>query len=144
MGSGWSAVAGLLGVALGASLAPLLDWLRERRSGRERRRAELLELVAAYLARSGDQLVAETDGTTSQRWAAEIEANSARWRIQLLAPLPAARAAEAYAAATETLRKRLLAAGSWDGEQIGDQWDAWQATTAELVAVARRHLGPLA
>ena len=142
MGSGWSAVAGLVGVALGASLAPLLDWLRERRSGRERRRAELLALVAGYLARSGDQLVAQTDGTAAELWAAEIEANSARWRIQLLAPPPVARAAEAYAAGTETLRKRLLAVGSWDGEQVGEQWDAWQAATAELVAVARQHLVP--
>jgi hypothetical protein len=140
MADGWGAAAGLVGVLLGASLAPLLDWLRQRRTAAERRRTDLLELVASYLARTGDHLVAQADGTEADRWTAEVGANAARWRIQLLAPPPVAQVAATYAAATEALRKRLLAVGSWDGEQIAVEWDAWQAATVEMIAVARRHL----
>ena len=53
-------VLALIGVVLGAALAPTLDWQRQRSRLREERRQEMLELVARYIALAGDQLVAES------------------------------------------------------------------------------------
>jgi hypothetical protein len=53
-------VLALIGVVLGAALAPTLDWQRQRSRRREERRQEMLELVASYIALAGDQLVAES------------------------------------------------------------------------------------
>ncbi len=47
-------VLALIGVVLGAALAPTLDWQRQRSRRREERRQEMLELVASYLALAGE------------------------------------------------------------------------------------------
>ena len=136
------AVVGLVGVALGASLAPVLDWVRQHRTTREQRRQELLELVAGFVSVSGDQLIAESSGSAAEPWTLDVgfRANSARWRLRLLAPLDVARAADEYAAASDALRKRVQAAGGWDGDQIAAEWDAWQEAAEVLITAARTHL----
>jgi hypothetical protein len=135
-------IIGLVGVALGASLAPALDWMRQHRTKRDQRRTELLELVAAFVSISGDQLVAESSDTQHVPWSLEIgfRANAARWRLRLLAPEEVARAADAYADASDALRKRVQATGGWDGDQIATEWDAWQDAAEALIAAARNHL----
>lgn len=137
------ALIGLVGVALGAMIAPVLELMHRRSTSRTARRQELLELVSSYLARSGDQLVVESESDLDAQWRSQIglEANSLRWRIQLLAPPKIAKAAESYAAATETLRKRLQVAGGWHGDQIADEWDTWQRHTRELIEAAHSELG---
>ncbi len=60
----------------------------------------------------------------------------ARSRDQLVI----AKAAEEYAAATQVLRKRLLAVRSWDGEHIAAEWNAWQTATRALITATRPHL----
>jgi hypothetical protein len=134
------ALIGLAGVVIGAALAPLLDLVRQRRTDRRAWQRDLRELAAALIAHSGDQLVAQTDSDPSASTSATA-ANAARWRIQLIAPEVIAQAAEEYAAATEVLRKRLLAVGSWDGEHIATEWDAWQTATRALITATRPHLG---
>ena len=47
-------VLALIGVVLGAALAPTLDWQRQRSRRRIERRQEMLELVASYLALAGE------------------------------------------------------------------------------------------
>jgi hypothetical protein len=139
------AVIGLIGVALGASLAPVLDMLRQHRLRREQRRTELLELVAAFVSVSGDQLLAESSESGQQPWSLEVgfRANAARWRLRLLAPPDVARAVDAYAVASDVLRKRVQVTGGWDGEQISAEWDAWQESGEALIMAARRHLDHL-
>jgi hypothetical protein len=135
------AAVGLIGVALGASLAPAFDWVRQHRTRRDQQRIELLELVAALISVTGDHLIAAS-ATPDEPWSLEIgfRSNSARWRVRLLAPPDVARAADTYAHASETLRKRVQDVGSWDGSQIAAQWDAWQETTEALITAARSHL----
>jgi hypothetical protein len=139
------AIIGLIGVALGATLAPMLDWLRQHRVRREQRRTELLELVAAFVSVSGDQLLAESSGAEQEPWSLEIgfRANAARWRLRLLAPDDVARAVDAYAAASDVLRKRVQATGGWEGGHIAAEWDAWQDAGEALIAAARQHIEPL-
>jgi hypothetical protein len=60
------AAIGLVGVALGALLAPALDWARQSRRVREERRRELLEATAGFVTASGDALQAEW-GTDSDQ-----------------------------------------------------------------------------
>ena len=114
------AIIGLVGVALGAILAPALDWARQRRSRRDQRLSELLEVIAAFISVSGDQLIAESSETPDEQWSLDIgfRANAARWRLRLLAPADVARAADSYAQASDVLRKRIQVAGGWDGNQI--------------------------
>jgi len=134
----------LLGVALGAVLAPALDWVRQHRTRREQRRTELLELVATFISVSGDQLIAGSSANGEQTWSLEVgfRANAARWRLRLLAPPDVGRAADAYAEASDILRKRIQAVGGWDGGQIAGEWDSWQEATDRLIDVARKHLDP--
>jgi hypothetical protein len=136
------AIVGLVGVAVGALIAPLLELLHRRTSSRESRRKELLELVASYLARSGDQLVVEPEADLDARWRSEVglEANLLRWRIQLLAPPNVAAAAEKYANATEKLRKRIHELGGWRDE-IGPEWQVWQDAHLTLIEATRDELG---
>jgi hypothetical protein len=138
------AIIGLVGVALGASLAPVLDWLRQHRTRREQQKTDLLELVAAFISNGGDQLVAESE-RQSEQWALEIgfRANAARWRLRLVAPPDVAAAADAYADASDVLRKRIQEVGSWDGDRIGAQWTAWQKAADALIAAARQHVDHL-
>jgi hypothetical protein len=138
------AVVALFGVALGAVLAPTLDWARQHRTRRQQRRADLLELVATFISVSGDQLIAESSGSAEPAWTLEVgfRANAARWRLRLLAPPDVGRAADDYATASDMLRKRIQEAGGWDDDQIADQWDAWQQATERLIASARKHLDP--
>jgi hypothetical protein len=51
-----------------------------------------------------------------------------------------ARAADEYAAASDALRKRVQAAGGWDGDQIAAEWDARQEAAEVLITAARTHL----
>ena len=110
------AAIGLVGVALGALLAPALDWTRQSRRVREERRRELLEATAEFVAASGDALQAEW-GTDSDQdaWKSGVgfRANAARWRLALLAPEAVARAAHAFADGTDRRGKRIQAAGGW-------------------------------
>jgi len=83
------AIIGLVGVALGATLTPFVDWVRQREARRDARRRELLDLVAAQVSTSGDQLVAESEAPNADTaWTAQVasQANTARWRLALLAP----------------------------------------------------------
>jgi hypothetical protein len=132
-------VEALIGVVIGAALAPVLDLIRQWGADRRAWHRELRELASALIAHSGDQLVAQTDADPSAA-TSSTAANAARWRIQLVAPEAVARAAEEYAAATEVLRKRLLAVGEWDGEHIATEWDAWQSATRALITATRRHV----
>ena len=109
------AAIGLVGVALGALLAPALDWARQSRRVREERPRELLEATDGFVAASGDALQAEW-GTDSDQdaWKSGVgfRANAARWRLALLAPEAVARAAHAFADATDRLGKRHKQGGA--------------------------------
>lgn len=138
------AAIGLVGVALGALLAPALDWARQSRRAREERRRELLEATAEFVATSGDTLSAEWGtGSDQDAWKSGVgfRANAARWRLALLAPEAVADAAHVFAEATDTLGKRIQAAGGWDGSQIAAEYDAWKQAELELIDAARGHLG---
>ena len=134
----------LVGVALGALLAPALDWARQSKRAREERRRELLEATAGFVAASGDTLQAEWGtGSDQDAWKSGVgfRANAARWRLALLAPDAVADAAHAFAEATDTLGKRIQAVGSWDGPQITAEYDAWKKAEDNLIKAARGHLG---
>ena len=53
------AAIGLIGVVLGALLAPTLDRIRQSRRARQERRMQLLEAVAKFVSAAGDNLTAE-------------------------------------------------------------------------------------
>jgi hypothetical protein len=135
----WQAAIGLIGVTLGAVLAPGLDWMRQGRQRREDHRRQLVDMVADFISHSGDQLVAEDPATESE---AGFLANAARWRLALLAPPEVAQAAEGFARASDVLRKRILAAGGWDDQQIAAEYDAWKDSESKLIEAARKHLTP--
>ncbi len=138
------AAIGLFGVALGAVLAPLLDWFRQSRRARERRRDELLQVFAEFLSASGDTLVAEWNaraGEDAWRSGAGFRANAARWKLALLAPEAVARAVEVFAEATDALGRRIQAAGGWVPAEIADAYDAWKAAEQGLVTAARSYFG---
>lgn len=138
------AAIGLIGVALGAMLAPALDWVRQSQRAREERRRQLLEAVAEFVSASGDALVAEWGtGGDKDAWksGAGFRANAARWRLALLAPETVAHAAHAFADASDELGKRIQAAGGWDGSQIAAEYDAWKQAEQELINAARAQLG---
>lgn len=138
------AAIGLVGVALGAMLAPVLDWIRQSRRAREERRSQLLEAVAEFVSASGDALVAEWGtGSDKEAWTsgAGFRANAARWKLALLAPDEVASAAHAFAEATDQLGKRIQAVGGWDGNQIAAEYDAWKRAEQALIDAARRHIG---
>jgi hypothetical protein len=138
------AAIGLIGVALGALLAPGLDWARQSKRAREERRKELLEATAEFIAASGDALLAEWGtGRDQDAWRSGVgfRANAAHWRLALLAPDAVARAAHVFAEATDTLGKRIQAAGGWDGTQIAAEYDAWKQAEQELINAARAQLG---
>jgi len=138
------AAIGLIGVALGALLAPGLDWARQSKRAREERRRELLEATAEFVAASGDALQAEWGtGNDQEAWRSGVgfRANAARWRLALLAPEAVARAAHVFADATDTLGKRIQAAGGWDGTRIAAEYDAWKQAEQELISAARAQLG---
>jgi hypothetical protein len=139
------AAIGLVGVALGAVLAPLLDWARHSRTRRQERREQLLELVAAFVSASGDTLTAEWAATDGDAWKSGVgfRANAARWRLALLAPAAVGRAADAFADASEALGRRIEAAGGWDGELIAAEYDAWKQAEQELIRVTRTHVATL-
>ena len=138
------AAIGLVGVALGALLAPALDWARQSRRAREERRRELLEAPAGFVAASGDASQAEW-GTDSDEdaWKSGVgfRANAARWRLALLAPEAVARAAHAFADATDRLGKRIQATGGGDGTQIAAEYDALKQADHELINAATVELG---
>lgn len=138
------AAIGLIGVALGAMLAPVLDWIRQSRRARQDRRRQLLEAVAEFVSAAGDNLTAEWASRDPDAWKSGVgfRANAARWRLVLLAPEPVRRAADKYAEATDELGKRIQAAGGWDGTQIGSQYDVWKKAEEELIDAARVHLAP--
>lgn len=135
---GVDAVIGFVGVALGAVLAPGLDWLRQHRTRGEQRRTELRELVAAFVSLSGDQINAESSDVEAT-WALEVgfRANAARFRLRLLAPKDVVDAADEFAEKSDALRKRVLAVG-WD--EAVDEWIAWKAAEDALIAVTKGHI----
>jgi hypothetical protein len=137
------AAIGLIGVALGALLAPGLDWIRQGRQARQDRRRQLLEAVADFVSAAGDNLTAEWASSDKDAWksGAGFRANAARWRLALLAPESVRRAADKYAEATDELGKRIQAAGGWDGTQIGSQYDAWKKAEENLIDAARVQFG---
>jgi hypothetical protein len=145
------AVLALVGVALGAGLAPTLDWARQRARRREERRREMLEMVASYVTLVGDQLVAESEMQTelelgltgSEQWSAEIgfRANAARWRLALVAPPDVADRGESFAATAESLRRAIRRAGGhWDGTVIAAEYDEWKDAEKHLIATARARI----
>jgi hypothetical protein len=137
------AVIGLVGVVLGALLAPVLDWVRQSRRAKAERRRELLEAVAEFVSASGDVLTAEWDaGGMKDAWRSGVgfRANAARWRLALLAPVPVAEAAHAFADATDEIGRRIQAAGGWDPAAIGAEYDAWKAAERQLIEEARKQL----
>src|SRR5690348_6999589 len=103
------AAVGLIGVVLGALLAPVLDWMRQSRHTRQERRMQLLQAVADFVSVAGDNLVAEWGSSDKDAWKSGVgfRANAARWRLEVLAPGPVARAADIYAEATIELGKRI-------------------------------------
>ncbi len=138
------AAIGLVGVVLGALLAPVLDWVRQSRLAGQERRRQLVEAVAGFVSASGDALTAEwAQGPDGDAWKSGVgfRANAARWRLVLLAPEAVARAAYAFAEATDDLGKRIQAAGGWDGTQIAAEYDVWKQAEQELINAARVHLG---
>ena len=110
------AVIGLVGVALGATLAPFIDWARQRRARHDQRRRELLDLVAALVSTSGDQLVAESETPNAD----------AAWTTQV--------ASQA---------KAIGAAGGWHGHPVEAAYDNWKAAEQALIDAARAYLDPL-
>lgn len=123
---------------------PVLDWIRQSRRAREERRSQLLEAVAEFVSASGDALVAEWGtGGDKDAWTSGVgfRANAARWRPALLAPDEVARAAHAFAEASDGFGKRIQAAGGWDGKQITAEYDAWKRAEQEFISVARVHFG---
>jgi len=93
---------------------------------------------------SGDALVAEWNtGGDKDAWKSGVgfRANAARWRLAVLAPEPVARAACAYAEATEELGRQIQAAGGWDDAQIGAAYDLWKQAEQDLIDAARAQLG---
>ena len=155
-------VLALIGVVLGAALAPTLDWQRQRSRRREERRQEMLELVARYIALAGDQLIAESGTQAAQAgrmlrggakspsadvpeatWSAEIgfRANAARWRLALVAPPDVAQCSDSFADATDELRRAIQAAGGeWIGDLIKDQYTDWKSAEQRLIVAAREHI----
>ena len=133
----------LIGVALGALLAPVLDWIRQGRRARQERRRQLLEAVAEFVSAAGDNLTAEWGSRDPDAWKSGVgfRANAARWRLELLAPETVAGAADTYAEATIELGKRIQAAGGWDGSQIGSEYDAWKRAEKDLIKAARAQFG---
>ena len=139
-----AAALGLIGVVLGAMLAPVVDWVRQGQRARIERRRQLLEAVADVVSASGDTLVAEWNAAGDQDpWKSGVgfRANAARWRLELLAPEQVARAARRYAESTEELGKQIQAAGGWDGTQIGAAYDLWKQAEQDLIDAAREQLG---
>jgi hypothetical protein len=139
------AAIGLIGVALGALLSPVLDWIRQSRRAKQERRRQLLEAVAEFVSAAGDNLTAEWGSRDPDAWKSGVgfRANAARWRLELVAPKAVASAAKKYAEATEVLGKRIQAVGGWDGTQIRDEYDAWKKAEDELINEARAQLGAL-
>jgi hypothetical protein len=140
------AIIGLVGVALGATLAPFVDWVRQRGARRDARRRELLDLVAALVSTSGDQVVAESEtphvDTPWAMWVAS-HANTPRWRLALLAPPGVADAGEAFAQASETLGKAIAAAGTWDDDRVAVPYVDWKRAERSLIDATRAYLDPL-
>ncbi len=139
-----AAAIGLIGVVLGAMLAPVVDWVRQSQRARAEQRTQLLEAVADFVSASGDALVAEWNtGGDKDAWKSGVgfRANAARWRLAVLAPEPVARAACAYAEATEELGRQIQAAGGWDDAQIGAAYDLWKQAEQDLIDAARAQLG---
>ncbi len=56
-------------------------------------------------------------------------------------PEEVARAAHAFAEASDALGKRIQAAGGWDGNQIAAEYDAWKQAEQELINAARVRIG---
>lgn len=142
-----TALIALIGVALGAALAPLLEWARDRRTRREQRRTELLELVAGLISAAGDRILAENHGTSTSPGpannpdglASAFRANDARWRLRLLAPADVAEAAENYGRACTALTRHLRTAANREDEEH-DACIAWGHAAENLVTMSRRHL----
>jgi hypothetical protein len=53
------AAIGLIGVVMGALLAPVLDWIRQSRQAGQEQRRQLLQAVADFVSAAGDNLTAE-------------------------------------------------------------------------------------
>jgi hypothetical protein len=97
------------------------------------------------VSESGDALTAEWyagDRTDAWKSGTGFRANAARWKLALLTPESVARAADAFAEASEELGQRIAAAGGWDPRQAAAEYDAWKQAEHRLISAARDQLGP--
>jgi hypothetical protein len=62
------AAIGLIGVVMGALLAPVLDWIRQSRQAGQEQRRQLLQAVADFVSAAGDNLTAEWGSSDKDAW----------------------------------------------------------------------------